>query len=62
MLIIKVLQRKILLKETQYSYLKNSSTEQALVQITEQIYKSIDKSEISQLVLLNLPIVFDSVI
>ena len=41
--------------------IKNSSTEQALVNVTEQIYKSIDKGKISLLVLLDLTKAFDSV-
>ena len=32
-----------LINETQYAYGNNRSTEQALVNVTEQIYKSIDK-------------------
>ena len=36
-------------------------TEQALVNVTEQIYKSIDKGKIFLLVLLNLSKAFDSV-
>ena len=39
----------------------NSFTEQALVNVTEQIYKSVDKSEITLLVLLDLSKAFDSV-
>ena len=50
-----------LLNESQYGYRNNSSTEQALVNVTEQIYKSIDKSKISLLVFLNLSKAFDSV-
>ena len=49
------------LNESQYAYCNNSSTEQALVNITEQIYKSIDKGKISLLVLLDLSKPFDSV-
>ena len=45
---------------SQYAYCNNSSTEQALVNVTEQIYKSIDKGEISLLVLLDLSKAFDS--
>ena len=43
-----------LLNERQCAYRNNSCTEQALVNVTEQIYKSIDKIEISLLVLLDL--------
>ena len=50
-----------LLNESQYAYRNNSSTEQALVNDTEQIYKSIDKGKISLLVLLDLSKAFDSV-
>ena len=50
-----------LLNESQYGYRNNSSTEQALINVTEQIYKSIDKSKIFLLVLLNLSKAFDSV-
>ena len=50
-----------LLNESQYAYRNNSSTEQALVNVTEQIYKSIDKGNISLLVLLELSKAFDSV-
>ena len=50
-----------LLNESQYAYRNNSSTEQALVNVTEQIYKSIDKGKISLLVLLDLSKPFDSV-
>ena len=50
-----------LLNESQYAYRNNSSTEQALVNVTEQIYKSFDKGKISLLVLLDLSEAFDSV-
>ena len=49
------------LNESQYAYRNNSSTEQALVNDTEKIYKSIDKGKISLLVLLDLSKAFDSV-
>ena len=49
------------LNESQYAFLNNSSTEQALVNVVEQINKSIDKGKISFLVLLNLSKAFDSV-
>ena len=42
-------------------YSNNSSTEQALVNVTEQIYKSIGKGKISLLVLLDLSKAFDSI-
>ena len=41
--------------------INNISTEQALVNVTEQINKSIDKGKISLLVLLDLSKAFDSV-
>ena len=50
-----------LLNENQYAYRNNSSTEQALVNVTEQLYKSIDKEKISLLVHLDLSKAFDSV-
>ena len=50
-----------LLNESQYSYRNNSSTEQARVNVMEQIYKSIDKGKISLLALLDLSKAFDSV-
>ena len=50
-----------LLNESWYAYRNNSSTEQALVNVTEQIYISIDKGKISLLVLLDLFKAFDSV-
>ena len=56
------LENNNLLNESQYAYRNNSSTEQALVNVTEQIYKSIDKGKISLLVLLDLSEAFDSVI
>ena len=45
----------------QYAYRYNSSTEQALVNVTEQIYKSIDKGKIFLHVFLDLSKAFDSV-
>ena len=57
----KYLENNNLLNESQYAYRNNSSTEQALVNVTEQIYKSIDKGKISLLVLLDLSKAFDSV-
>ena len=50
-----------LLNESQYAYRNNSSTEQALVNVKEQIDISIDKGEISLLVLLYLSKAFHSV-
>ena len=50
-----------LLNESQYAYRNNSSTEQALVNVMEHIYKSIDKGKIFLLVLLDLSKTFDSV-
>ena len=42
------LERNTLLNESQYAYCSNSCTEQtALVNVTEQIYESVVKSEIS---------------
>ena len=55
------LENNNLLNESQYAYCNTSSTEQALVNVTEQIYKSIDKGKISLLVLLDLFKAFDSV-
>ena len=55
------LENNNLLNESQYAYRNNSSTEQTLVNVTEQIYKSIDKGKISLLVLLDLSNAFDSV-
>ena len=57
------LENNNLLNESQYAYRNNSSTEQALVNVsyTEQIYKYIDKGKISLLVLLDLSKAFDSV-
>ena len=55
------LENNNLLNESQYANRNNSSTEQALVNVTEQIYKSIDKGKISLLVLLDLSKAFDSV-
>ena len=49
------------LRRRQYAYANNSSTEQALLNVTEQTYKSIDKGKISLLVLLDLSKAFDSV-
>ena len=50
-----------LLNESQHACRNNSSTEQALVNVAEQIYKSIDKTEISLLVLLIFSKAIDSV-
>ena len=50
-----------MLNEGQYSYRNNSYTKQALLNVTEQIYKSIDKGKISLLVNLDLSKAFDSV-
>ena len=55
------LENNNLFNESQYAYRNNSSTEQALVNVTEQINKSIDKGKISLLVLLDLSKAFDSV-
>ena len=55
------LENKNLLNESQYAYRNNSSTEQAQVNVMEQIYKSIDKGKISLLVLLDLSKAFYSV-
>ena len=55
------LENNNLLKASQYAYRNNSSTEQALVNVTEQIYKSINKGKISLLVLLDVSKAFDSV-
>ena len=55
------LENNNLLNESQYAYRHNSSSEQALVNVVEQIYKSIDKVKISLLVLLDLSKAFDSV-
>ena len=55
------LENNNLSNESQYAYRNNSSTEQALVNVTEQIYKYIDKGKISLLVLLDLSKAFDSV-
>ena len=55
------LENNNLLNESQYAYRNNSSTEQARVNVTEQIYKSIDKGKICLLVLLDLSKAFDSV-
>ena len=55
------LENNNLLNESQYAYRNNSSTAQALVNVTEQIYKSIDKSKFSLHVLLDLSKAFDSV-
>ena len=49
------------LNESQYAHRNNSSSEQALVNVMEQIYKSIDKGKISLLVLLGLSKAFDNV-
>ena len=55
------LENNNLLNESQNAYRNNSSTEQALVNVTEKICKSIDKSKISLLVPLGLSKAFDSV-
>ena len=55
------LENNNLLNVSQYAYYNNSSTEQVLVNVTKQIYKSIDKGKISLLVLLDLSKAFDSV-
>ena len=55
------LENNNLLNESQYAYHNNSSTEQALVNVTEQIYQSIDKGKISLIVLLDLSKAFDCV-
>ena len=59
--LMEYLENNNLLNESQYAYRINSSTEQALVNITEQIYKYIDKGKITLLVLLDLSKAFDSV-
>ena len=55
------LENNNLLNESQYAYRNNSSTEQALVNVTEQIYKFIDKGKIYLFVLLDLSKVCDCV-
>ena len=57
----KCLENNYLLNESKYAYRNNSSTEQALVNVMEQFYKSIDKGKISLLVFLDLSKAFDSV-
>ena len=54
------LENNNLLNERQYPYHNNSSTKQALVNVTEQIYKS-SECKISLLVLRDLSKAFDSV-
>ena len=58
--LLECLENNNLLNESQCAYRYNSSTEQALVNVAEQIYKSIDKSEFSLLVLLDRSKAFDS--
>ena len=58
---MKYLENNNLLNESQYAYRNNSSTEHALVNVTEGIYKSIDKGKISLLVLLDLSKAFYSI-
>ena len=55
------LEHNNLLNDSQYAYRNNSSTKQTLVNVTEQIYKSIDKGKITLLVLLYLSKAFVSV-
>ena len=57
----KYIETNNLLNESQYAYRNNSTTEQAMVNVREQIYKSIYKGKISLLVLLDLSKAFDSV-
>ncbi len=47
--------------QNQYAYRSKTSTENALLNITEQIYKNIDDKKISLLLLLDLSKAFDSV-
>ena len=58
--LLECLENNNLLNESQCAYRYTSSTEQALVNVAEQIYKSIDKSEFSLLVLLDRSKAFDS--
>ena len=44
--LMEYLENNNLLNESQYAYRNKSSTEQALVNVTEQICKSIDKDKI----------------
>ena len=55
------LENNNLLNENQYAYHNNSSTEQAIVNAMEQIYKSIKKVKILLLVFLDISKAFDSV-
>ena len=55
------LENNNLLNEIQYECRNNSSTENVLANVTQQIYKSTDKGKISLLVLLGPSKVFDSV-
>ena len=50
-----------LLSKHQHGFRANLSTETALLQVTEQLYKNIDERRISLLVLLDLSKAFDSV-
>ena len=59
--LMEYLENNNLVKESQYIYHNNSSTDQALVNVEEQIYKSIDKGKISLLVLLIRSKAFDNV-
>ena len=55
------LSRNNLLSESQHGFRKGLSTQTALIQITEHLYKNIDKSKISLLALCDLSKAFDSV-
>ena len=55
------LENNNVLNESRYAYRNNSSIEQALENVTEQIYKHIDKGKSSLLAILDLSKAFDSV-
>ncbi|KAF2362703.1 Reverse transcriptase domain [Trinorchestia longiramus] len=55
------LEKSNLLHQNQYAYKKHTSTQDALLNITEKIYSDIDKKNVSLLLLLDLSKAFGSV-
>jgi len=59
--LLRFLESRQLLNKHQYAYRRNTSTEDALVNVLEAAYKSVDDGKISLLTLLDLSKAFDSV-
>ena len=59
--LLEYLENENLINDCQYAYRRKTSTEDALLKISELVYKAIDENSLSLLVLLDLSKAFDSV-